>query len=91
MVEPSLTFDDRIANKDQNILVQPQAFIAQQNNFDCSKLITKDQINMPAAAGYTVQLANPFNSTDVSFSCPLMSIALHPYFFRFCTPRTPLL
>lgn len=46
---------------------------------------------MPAAAGYTVQLANPFNSTDVSFSCPLMSIALHPYFFRSCTPRTPLL
>ncbi|KAI0765352.1 hypothetical protein C8Q74DRAFT_1287837 [Fomes fomentarius] len=62
---PYTNFTVLIANKDQNILVQPQAFIAQQNNFDCSKLITKEQINMPAAPGYTVQLANPFNSTDV--------------------------
>ncbi|KAI0711350.1 hypothetical protein C8Q76DRAFT_797663 [Earliella scabrosa] len=62
---PYTNFTVLIANSDPNILVQPQAFIAQQNNFDCSKLITKEQVNMRAAPGYTVQLANPFNSTDV--------------------------
>lgn len=57
----------RIANSDPKVLVAPQAFIAQQNNFDCSKLITKDQINLTPSTGYTIQLADPFNETHVSF------------------------
>ena len=44
----------------------PQAILAQENNFDCSKLLTADQVSMPAGSGYFVQLANPFNETDVS-------------------------
>ncbi|KAI0746962.1 hypothetical protein C8Q80DRAFT_1121642 [Daedaleopsis nitida] len=62
---PYTNFTVLIANSDVNVLVQPSAFIAQQNNFDCSKLITKDQVNMKAATGYTIQLADPFNSTHV--------------------------
>ncbi|KAH9852451.1 hypothetical protein C2E23DRAFT_709571, partial [Lenzites betulinus] len=54
-----------IANQNTAILTAPQAFIAQQNNFDCSKLITKDQVNMQPGTGYTIQLANIFNETDV--------------------------
>ena len=68
----------RIANSDPNILVQHQAFIAQQNNFDCSKLITKDQINLNPGTGYTIQLANPFNETDVSV-----------YIYRVSRPYSP--
>ncbi|KAI0827112.1 hypothetical protein BC628DRAFT_1338531 [Trametes gibbosa] len=54
-----------IANSDPKVLVAPQAVIAQQNNFDCSKLVSKDQVNMLPATGYTIQLANIFNQTDV--------------------------
>ncbi|RPD65689.1 hypothetical protein L227DRAFT_493604 [Lentinus tigrinus ALCF2SS1-6] len=62
---PYTNFTVLIANSDPKVLVAPQAFISQQNNFDCSKLITKDQVNMSPATGYTIQLANPFNETDV--------------------------
>ena len=44
----------------------PQAIIAQQDNFDCSELLTATQVDQPAGTGYYVQLANPFNETDVS-------------------------
>ncbi|TBU47027.1 hypothetical protein BD309DRAFT_542025 [Dichomitus squalens] len=63
---PYTNFTVLIANSDPTVLVQPQAFIAQQNNFDCSELITKDRVNMPPATGYTIQLADPFNETNVS-------------------------
>ncbi|PIL27661.1 hypothetical protein GSI_10813 [Ganoderma sinense ZZ0214-1] len=62
---PYTNFTVLIANSNVNVLVAPQAFIAQQNNFDCSKLITKDQVNLTPATGYVIQLANPFNNTDV--------------------------
>ncbi|KAI0646475.1 hypothetical protein C8Q79DRAFT_908741 [Trametes meyenii] len=62
---PYTNFTVLIANSDPKVLVAPQAFIAQQNNFDCSELITKDRVNMPVGTGYTIQLANPFNETDV--------------------------
>ncbi|KAJ2922632.1 hypothetical protein H1R20_g14464, partial [Candolleomyces eurysporus] len=54
-----------IGNSDQTILVQPLAIIAQQNNFDCSIIITQDQANQAAGQGYQVYLANPLNNTDV--------------------------
>ncbi|KAI0702018.1 hypothetical protein C8T65DRAFT_579375 [Cerioporus squamosus] len=62
---PYTNFTVSIANTNVNVLTAPQPFISQQNNFDCSKLITKDQVNMPPGTGYTIQLANPFNLTDV--------------------------
>ncbi|KAI0674480.1 hypothetical protein C8Q78DRAFT_1015030 [Trametes maxima] len=67
---PYTNFTVLIANSDPKVLVGPQAFIAQQNNFDCSELITKDRVNMPVGTGYTIQLANPFNETDVSHRPP---------------------
>ena len=69
----------RIANSDPKVLVAPQAFIAQQNNFDCSKLITKDQINLTPSTGYTIQLADPFNETHVSFLLPPSSPSVSPH------------
>ncbi|OJT02836.1 hypothetical protein TRAPUB_6692 [Trametes pubescens] len=62
---PFTNFTVLIANSDPKVLTAPQAFIAQQNNFDCSKLITKDQINQAPGTGYTIQLANIFNETDI--------------------------
>ena len=60
----------RIANTDPKILPAPLPFIAQQNNFDCSKSITQDQINQPVATGYTIIFADPLNNTNV---CPLVT------------------
>ena len=45
---------------------QPLAIIAIQENFDCSLELTQQQdANLVPGSGYIVQLANPFNSTDV--------------------------
>ncbi|KAI0789093.1 hypothetical protein C8Q75DRAFT_718685 [Abortiporus biennis] len=62
---PAQTFTILIANTDVNILPQPQAIIAIENNFDCSKTITQDQANYAAGSGYTVLLADPLNNTHV--------------------------
>ncbi|KAI8986734.1 hypothetical protein BD414DRAFT_486884 [Trametes punicea] len=62
---PYTNFTILIANSNPAILVAPFAFIAQQPNYDCSELITKDQVNQPPATGYTIQLADPFNNTNV--------------------------
>ncbi|KAF5350792.1 hypothetical protein D9758_010352 [Tetrapyrgos nigripes] len=59
---PAQQFTVLIANHDQNFV---QAIIAQQNNFDCSKLITTDMFSAPVGSGYTVQLADILNSTHI--------------------------
>jgi hypothetical protein len=59
------SFTVLLANKDPKILVAPIAIIAIVNNYDCSKAITKDQANQPPGTGYTVQLADIFNSTHI--------------------------
>ncbi|CAL1709006.1 unnamed protein product [Somion occarium] len=59
------TFTILIANTDPKVLTQPQAIIAIENNFDCSKTITQDQASQAAGSGYTILLANPLNSTEV--------------------------
>ncbi|KAF8828087.1 hypothetical protein HHX47_DHR4000842 [Lentinula edodes] len=42
------------------------AIIAEQPNYVCSLLVTKDQMGgLPVGTGYIVQLANPLNGTDV--------------------------
>ncbi|OBZ78457.1 hypothetical protein A0H81_02479 [Grifola frondosa] len=62
---PYQTFTVLIANSNPTIQSAPQAIIAIENNFDCSKTITQDQSNQVAATGYTIQLANPLNNTDI--------------------------
>ncbi|KIK52730.1 hypothetical protein GYMLUDRAFT_103742, partial [Collybiopsis luxurians FD-317 M1] len=47
-------------------LEAPLAIIADQPNFVCSLIVTKDQISpLSVGNGYTVELANPLNNTDV--------------------------
>ncbi|PSR78573.1 hypothetical protein PHLCEN_2v7320 [Hermanssonia centrifuga] len=60
-----LNYVVRVANAGQPAIAGGQAIIAIENNFDCSKTITADELNFPAGSGYTVQLANPLNNTDV--------------------------
>jgi hypothetical protein len=62
---PYTNFTVLVANSDPKILTSPIAILAQQNNFDCSKTITQDLVNQTPATGYTVQLADPFNSTHI--------------------------
>ncbi|KAI6006818.1 hypothetical protein EDD15DRAFT_2258 [Pisolithus albus] len=64
---PYNNFTVLLANSNPSILVQPIAIIAIQESYDCSKTITQQQSAQPAATGYTVLLANPLNSSDVSF------------------------
>ncbi|KAJ3492238.1 hypothetical protein NLI96_g122 [Meripilus lineatus] len=62
---PQQTFTILIGNQDPKILVSPIAIIAIQNNFDCSKTITQQQSAQAPGTGYFVQLADPFNNTNV--------------------------
>jgi hypothetical protein len=41
------------------------AIISIENNYDCSKTITEQQVTQPAATGYTIQFANILNGTDI--------------------------
>ncbi|KAJ4468701.1 hypothetical protein J3R30DRAFT_3553405 [Lentinula aciculospora] len=57
------TFTVLVANPD---MASALAIIAEQPNYVCSLLVTKDQMGgLPVGTGYTVQLANPLNNTDV--------------------------
>jgi hypothetical protein len=62
---PVGNFTILVANSDPKVLVAPIAIVAIENNFDCSKTITQDQANQAPGTGYTIQLANPFNETDI--------------------------
>lgn len=54
-----------ITNSNPDILVSPLAIIAEEQNADCTKSVTQDQANLTVATGYTVQLSNPLNDSDV--------------------------
>ncbi|KAH9941202.1 uncharacterized protein BXZ73DRAFT_75165 [Epithele typhae] len=54
-----------VQNSNPSVLNSPLAIIAQQNNFDCSKLVTKDLVNLPVATGYQILFANTLNSSDI--------------------------
>jgi len=56
-------FNVLIANSGQSS--PPQAILATVDNFLCSKTIDANLFNLPAATGYTLQLSNTFNDTDV--------------------------
>ncbi|EJD05417.1 uncharacterized protein FOMMEDRAFT_144982 [Fomitiporia mediterranea MF3/22] len=54
-----------LTNSNPNILVAPQAIIAVQQNFDCSRTLTTQQANLQVSTGYKLQFANSINSTQV--------------------------
>ncbi|EKM56617.1 uncharacterized protein PHACADRAFT_253827 [Phanerochaete carnosa HHB-10118-sp] len=60
-----LNFTVSVGNSNPAVLNQPQAIIAVENNFDCSKTITPDQESFAAGDGYFIQFGNTLNSTDV--------------------------
>ncbi|GBE87479.1 hypothetical protein BKA93DRAFT_776286 [Sparassis latifolia] len=62
---PYTNFTILIANSNPTILSSPLAILSQQNNYDCSETITQNEAAQPAATGYTIQLADPFNNTNV--------------------------
>jgi len=55
-----------IANSNTGILgAAPEPIVAIQDNFDCSLTIPDNEVQFTPSTGYSVLLANPFNSTDV--------------------------
>ncbi|KZP03641.1 hypothetical protein FIBSPDRAFT_879272 [Athelia psychrophila] len=62
---PYGNFTVLIANSNVALLPSPIAVISIENNYDCSKTLTQEQVNQPVGTGYTVQLANIFNETDI--------------------------
>ena len=58
-------FCNSVTNSNTNLLSGPQAIVAIEENFDCSKLITQQQQNFQVGTGYVIQLANPLNNTNV--------------------------
>lgn len=78
-----LVLVNSIANSDPKVLVSPQAIIAIEQNFDCSKTITQQQESFAVGTGYTIQFANPLNNTDVSFHLILSESLLDVQRFNF--------
>ncbi|OCB87772.1 hypothetical protein A7U60_g5095 [Sanghuangporus baumii] len=62
---PVQNFTILVANSDQSVLVSPLAVVAVQQNFDCSRTLTTQQVNFTTGTGYSVILADPINSTNV--------------------------
>ncbi|KAG7452928.1 uncharacterized protein BT62DRAFT_915290 [Guyanagaster necrorhizus] len=71
---PYSEFTILITNSDSSILTSALAIVAIEQNYDCSKILTPEQVNMPAATGYTLQLANPLNSSQVYAASDLFEI-----------------
>ncbi|KAF8157124.1 hypothetical protein B0H34DRAFT_712285 [Crassisporium funariophilum] len=62
---PAESFTVLVNNKDPKIAVAPQAVIAIQKNADCSITISQNQANQPVGTGWTILLADIFNSSHV--------------------------
>jgi len=62
---PYASYTVYVANSDPKILPDHIAILANEPNFDCSKTITVEQQNLAAGTGYTVQLANILNGSDI--------------------------
>jgi hypothetical protein len=58
-------FNVVISNPNVNVLTAPLTIIPTLPNYVCSKLITAQQISLPAATGYVVSLTNIFNNSDI--------------------------
>ena len=57
-----------VGNVNPAVQTAPLPILSQENTFDCSKQLDSTQLNFGAGDGYFVQLANPFNNTDVRIS-----------------------
>ena len=77
LLPASLTRPLSIGNTNPSVMNAPQAILAQENNFDCSKLITANNFGQAPGDGYFVQLSNPFNETDVRLSFFMMCGSSH--------------
>ncbi|KAL5476851.1 hypothetical protein ACEPAI_3037 [Sanghuangporus weigelae] len=62
---PVQNFSILVANSNPSVLVSPLAVVAIQQNFDCSRTLTTQQVNFTTGTGYTLILADPINSTNV--------------------------
>ncbi|KAL5514300.1 hypothetical protein ACEPAG_2388 [Sanghuangporus baumii] len=62
---PVQNFSILVANSNPSVLVSPLAVVAVQQNFDCSRTLTTQQVNFTTGTGYTVIFADPINSTNV--------------------------
>ncbi|KAK0483240.1 hypothetical protein IW261DRAFT_1305012, partial [Armillaria novae-zelandiae] len=62
---PYSEFTILITNPDTSVLTSALAIVAIEPNYDCSKILTQQQVSMPASTGYILQLANPLNSSQV--------------------------
>jgi hypothetical protein len=62
---PYTNFTILVTNSNPSVFSGPIAIVAIENNYDCSKTITQEQANQPVGTGYMIQLASPFNETDV--------------------------
>lgn len=49
-----------------------QAIVSIQPNYDCSLTIPANEVVFPAGTGYSIQLANPGNATEVRLSIPFL-------------------
>jgi len=55
-----------IANSNTGVLgAAPEPIVAIQPNFDCSLIIPSNEVQFKPSTGYSVLLADPFNSTNV--------------------------
>ncbi|KAG6848218.1 hypothetical protein H0H93_002204 [Arthromyces matolae] len=59
------TFTVLVGNTDPKVLTSPIAIISIENNFDCSKTITADQLSAAPGTGYFVAFANTLNQSDI--------------------------
>jgi len=73
--QPSITeFTVLINNTNPATLAGPLAFIAELANDDCSYAVSQNQVNQPAATGYTLIFANPLNNSDIYTTSQLFEI-----------------
>jgi len=77
------TFTVSIANSNISLLTATTAIIAIQQNFDCSQTIASTLQTAPIGDGYTIQLGNPLNASQIyaesaPFSIKAVSVGYPP-------------
>ncbi|KAJ7129094.1 hypothetical protein C8R46DRAFT_1143772 [Mycena filopes] len=59
------TFTISLANPDIKLLTATTAVIAIEQNYNCAQTISSSLLNAPLGDGYTIQLGNPLNATEI--------------------------
>ncbi|KIY47122.1 hypothetical protein FISHEDRAFT_45945 [Fistulina hepatica ATCC 64428] len=62
---PYSNFSIYLSNTNVDILTGPIGIIAVQENYDCSKEVTQQQADQPAATGYSILFTNPLNTSQI--------------------------